>query len=394
MANFTALAAARRAMTPGNVRRTARGRRAPVPRRLRLRPGPSLRRQGGGPPRDRDEHLLRIETDGGSGYGCGPLERAIVEDRKAGGSPRSSSERRHRKHRRDRSARGACGPLAAGSLSGFTRTAPYGASRSSRPRSRRSSPASSAPIRSPLTRTVALRPLRAGATLVRERAPRRDVPQVPGVPRVGSREPVPGPRGFSERGVGSHGGFKALKVWMGFMTHGAEPSAGDRERRRACSSPFGEVVPPAGSRADCGAGALIANFRYRPELVALRQRPRSAQPPDRQPAVGDGSFFLAPTILKGRTLSACASSTSAAARTTSSFLLEGGSVRKGAREGGGEMRFRLTADLVFDADGLEAAYRRLAAHSSGLDPPRRRQSAPWHQGSWRLRPPATKRTPP
>ena len=54
MANFTALAAARRATTPGNVREDGLAGPGPAAAdRLRLRPGPLLRRQGRGPARHR-----------------------------------------------------------------------------------------------------------------------------------------------------------------------------------------------------------------------------------------------------------------------------------------------------------------------------------------------------
>ena len=54
MANFTALAAARRAMTPGNVREDGlAGPDAPAPHGLRVGPGACVRRQGRGPARHR-----------------------------------------------------------------------------------------------------------------------------------------------------------------------------------------------------------------------------------------------------------------------------------------------------------------------------------------------------
>ena len=203
MANFTALAAARRAMTPGNVREDGLG--------------------GDGRPSlvvyasDQVHHcvdkavdllgigtnnLRRIETDDRFRIRMDLLERAIVEDRKAGRLPAIVvGKRGHRKHRRDRSARGACGPL------------PPGVSLVSRRRrlrrARRALARARAALRRPRARRldrrrpaqVALRPLRGrGDARPGEGAPRRDVPQVPGVPRVGPREPVP--RSGLVRGAG------------------------------------------------------------------------------------------------------------------------------------------------------------------------------------------------
>lgn len=51
------------------------------------------------------------------------------------------------------------------------------------------------------------------------------------------------------------------------------------------------------------------------------------------------------------------------------------------------MRFRLTADLVFEADGLGDAYRRLAAHflRSSMNPDDDKPP-PWHQGTLQVAP--------
>ena len=51
------------------------------------------------------------------------------------------------------------------------------------------------------------------------------------------------------------------------------------------------------------------------------------------------------------------------------------------------MRFRLTADQVFEAVGLEDAYRRLAAHflRASIHPDDERPP-PWHQGMLEVAP--------
>jgi hypothetical protein len=51
------------------------------------------------------------------------------------------------------------------------------------------------------------------------------------------------------------------------------------------------------------------------------------------------------------------------------------------------MKFRLTADLVFEADGLEDAYRRLAAHFLRASiHPDDDNPPPWHQGMLEVSP--------
>jgi glutamate/tyrosine decarboxylase-like PLP-dependent enzyme len=115
--------------------------------------------------------------------------------------------------------------------------------------------------------------------------------------------PFPGPAWFAERGVELSRGFKALKVWMGIKTHGrngyaqqiendirlARFLAGEADRR----PDFERLAEPVLS---------IANFRWRPadrgmsdsELDRVNRRIINR-------LVTDGAFFLAPTVLKGRT---------------------------------------------------------------------------------------------
>ncbi|MEO8348390.1 MAG: hypothetical protein ABI610_05715 [Acidobacteriota bacterium] len=51
------------------------------------------------------------------------------------------------------------------------------------------------------------------------------------------------------------------------------------------------------------------------------------------------------------------------------------------------MRYRMTADLVFEAEGLQDAYRRLAAHflRTAMNPDEEKP-APWHEGRLEVAP--------
>ena len=147
-------------------------------------------------------------------------------------------------------------------------------------------------------------PYEAGATLVRE--PGRlsaTFRKFPEYLASDPESPFPGPAWFAERGVELSRGFKALKVWMGIQTHGrrayVERIASDIALARFLSDEvdrrpdFERLAEPVLS---------IANFRYRPAgrglsdeaLDALNRRIINR-------LVGDGAFFLAPTVLKGRT---------------------------------------------------------------------------------------------
>jgi glutamate/tyrosine decarboxylase-like PLP-dependent enzyme len=147
-------------------------------------------------------------------------------------------------------------------------------------------------------------PYEAGATLVRE--PGRLAAAFRKFPEYLASDPespFPGPAWFAERGPELSRGFKALKVWMGLMTHGrrayVERIASDVRLARFLSAEvdrrpdFERLSEPVLS---------IANFRYRPagrllsdsDLDRLNRRIIHR-------LVGGGSHFLSPTILKGRT---------------------------------------------------------------------------------------------
>ena len=146
-------------------------------------------------------------------------------------------------------------------------------------------------------------PYEAGATLVREggrlAAAFRKFPEYLA---SDPESPFPGPAWFAERGVELSRGFKALKVWMGLKTHGrrgyAEAIGNDIRLARLLSE---EVRRRADFELLAEPVLSIANFRYRPAGRSL-----SAEDLDRvnrriaNRLLSGGSFFLAPTILKGR----------------------------------------------------------------------------------------------
>ncbi|HSD30212.1 MAG TPA: aminotransferase class I/II-fold pyridoxal phosphate-dependent enzyme [Vicinamibacteria bacterium] len=147
-------------------------------------------------------------------------------------------------------------------------------------------------------------PYEAGATLVREPGRLADAFRKPAEYLVqDSESPFLGPVAFNERGPELSRGFKALKVWMGLKRHGRQGYAAAIERDIALARflsdevdrrpDFETLAPPVLS---------IANFRYRPkdrplsedDLARLNRRIANR-------LVGSGAFFLAPTLLKGKT---------------------------------------------------------------------------------------------
>ena len=306
MANFTALAAARRAMTPGNVREDGLA--------------------GDGRPHlavyasDQVHHcvdkavdllgigtrnLRKIPTDESFRIRLDLLEDAISRDRRAGFLPAIVV--------------GNAGTVNTGAIDPLEELAElcrreslwfhadgaYGAMA-------RLSPAL-APLFTGLERADSIAadphkwlyvPYEAGAALVRE--PGRlaaTFRKFPEYLATDPESPFPGPVWFAERGVELSRGFKALKVWMGLMTHGARAYAKSIENDVALARFLADGVdqrPEFERMAD--QELSIVNFRYRPSGAAL-----SDDEVDRlnraivNRLVGDGSFLLAPTILKGRT---------------------------------------------------------------------------------------------
>ena len=306
MANFTALAAARRAMTPGNVRED--GLAGPGRPRLTVYASDQVHHCV-----DKAVDLLgigtaqlrKISTDEHFRISTATLGKAVAQDRAAGFAPAIVVGNAGTVNT------GAIDPL--DELADFCRReglwfhadGAYGALASIVPELR--------PLFAGLDRADSLAadphkwlyvPYEAGATFVRE--PGRLAATFRKFPEYLASDPespFPGPAWFAERGVELSRGFKALKVWMGIQTHGrrayvaqiendvrlARFLADEVDRRRN----FERLAEPVLS---------IANFRYRP---ADRNLPDEAL--DRvnrriiHRLVGDGSYFLAPTILKGRT---------------------------------------------------------------------------------------------
>jgi aromatic-L-amino-acid/L-tryptophan decarboxylase len=306
MANFTALAAARRAMTPGNVREDGLA--------------------GEGRPRlvvyasDQVHHcvdkavdllgigtrnLRKIPTDDSFRVRTDLLEKAIAEDRKAGLLPAIVVGNAGTVNT------GAIDPL--GELAEICRReslwfhadGAYGAMA-------RLSPKLAAGFTG-MERADSIAadphkwlyvPYEAGAALVRQ--PGRlaaTFRKFPEYLATDPESPFPGPVWFAERGVELSRGFKALKVWMGMKTHGSRAYARSIENDVALARFLADEVDRRPEFVRLAEQVLsIVNFRYEPpgrslpdeELDRLNRRIVNR-------LVGEGSFLLAPTILKGRT---------------------------------------------------------------------------------------------
>lgn len=306
MANFTALAAARRAMTPGNVREDGLA--------------------GEGRPRltvyasDQVHHcvdkavdllgigthnLRRIATDDRFRIRTDLLEAAIAEDRRAGLSPAIVV--------------GNAGTVNTGAIDPLEELAEicqreglwfhadgaYGAMARLSPQL--------APRFAGIERADSIAadphkwlyvPYEAGAALVRE--PGRlaaTFRKFPEYLATDTESPFPGPVWFAERGVELSRGFKALKVWMGLKTHGSRAYARSIENDVALARFLADAIDRRPDFERMAEQVLsIVNFRYRPSGTTL-----SDEELDRlnrrivNRLVRDGSFLLAPTILKRRT---------------------------------------------------------------------------------------------
>jgi glutamate/tyrosine decarboxylase-like PLP-dependent enzyme len=147
-------------------------------------------------------------------------------------------------------------------------------------------------------------PYEAGAALVRQ--PGRlaaTFRKFPEYLATDPESPFPGPVWFAERGVELSRGFKALKVWMGMKTHGSRAYAQSIENDVELARFLADEVDRRPDFVRLAEQVLsIVNFRYVPPGLAL---------PDEEldrlnrrivnRLVGEGSFLLAPTILKDRT---------------------------------------------------------------------------------------------
>jgi aromatic-L-amino-acid/L-tryptophan decarboxylase len=306
MANFTALAAARRAMTPGNVRED--GLAGPDRPRLTVYASDQVHHcvdkavdlLGIG-----TSQLRRLPTGADFRMDMAALAAAVAADRRAGFTPAIVVGNAGTVNT------GAIDPLDA--IADFCRReglwfhadGAYGALASMVPELR---PRFAGMERADSVATDPHKwlyaPYEVGATFVREpgrlSAAFRKFPEYLA---SDPESPFPGPAWFAERGVELSRGFKALKVWMGVKTHGrrayARQIANDIRLARFLAdevdrrTDFERLAEPVLS---------IANFRWRPadhplpdaDLDRVNRRIINR-------LVGEGSFFLAPTILKGRT---------------------------------------------------------------------------------------------
>ncbi len=305
MANFTALAAARCAMTPGNVQED--GLAGPGRPLLTVYASDQVHScvdkavdlLGIG-----TNQLRKIPSDDEFRLPMEALARAVAEDRRAGLTPAIVVGNAGTVNT------GAIDPL--GEIADFCRRerlwfhadGAYGAMARIAPEL--------APLFAGLEQADSIAadphkwlyvPYEAGATLVRE--PGRLASTFRRFPEYLASDPespFPGPAWFAERGVELSRGFKALKVWMGLKTHGrrgyAEAIGNDVRLARFLAAEV-ERRPDFELLAPCVLS--IANFRFRPAARALGDE--TLDRVNRRIVnrlVGDGSFFLAPTILKGR----------------------------------------------------------------------------------------------
>jgi len=110
-----------------------------------------------------------------------------------------------------------------------------------------------------------------------------------------------GPAWFVERGVELSRGFKALKVWMGLKRHGRRGYAAAIERDVALAELLSDELDLRPGFERLAETVLsIVNFRYRPPGVPEPELDKLNRTIVNR-LVGSGSFFLAPTVIKGRT---------------------------------------------------------------------------------------------
>jgi glutamate/tyrosine decarboxylase-like PLP-dependent enzyme len=146
-------------------------------------------------------------------------------------------------------------------------------------------------------------PFEAGAALVREPGRLADAFRKPAEYLVQDGDsPFPGPVAFNERGPELSRGFKALKVWMGFKRHGRRGFAAAIERDVDLARFLADEVDRRPDFERLAEPVLsIANFRYRPEPDLSEEALATLNRKIVNRLVGSGSFFLAPTLLRGKT---------------------------------------------------------------------------------------------
>ncbi len=305
MANFTALAAARRAMTPGNVREEGlAGKDRP---RLTVYASDQVHScvdkavdlLGIG-----TNQLRKIPTDDRFRIRMDELAKSVAADRAAGFLPAIVVGNAGTVNTGAVDPLDAIADFCARESLWFHADGAYGALAAIVPELK--------PLFSGMERADSIAtdphkwlyvPYEAGATLVREpgrlSAAFRKFPEYLA---ADPESPFPGPAWFAERGVELSRGFKALKVWMGLKTHGRRAYAAQIHNDvRLAHFLAAEVDRRPDFERLAETVLSIANFRYRPA-----DRHLSDTELDRinrtiiNRLVGDGAFFLAPTILKGR----------------------------------------------------------------------------------------------
>lgn len=306
MANFTALAAARRAVIPGNVREdgvAGEGHPRPIvyaSDQVHHCVDKAVDLLGIG-----TRNLRRIETDGAFRIRMDLLREAIAADRRAGLAPAILVGSAGTVNTGAIDPLGEMADLARQEGLWFHVDGAYGAMAAVSPRLRE--------LFTGMERADSIAadphkwmyvPFEAGAALVRQ--PGRMAAAFRKFPEYLASDPespFPGPAWFAERGVELSRGFKALKVWMGLKVHGRRGYAEAIERDVALARFLSDAVDAHPDFERLSEPVLsIANFRYRPAGAS-----RSDEELDRinrriiNRLVGAGSVFLAPTILKGRT---------------------------------------------------------------------------------------------
>jgi aromatic-L-amino-acid decarboxylase len=147
-------------------------------------------------------------------------------------------------------------------------------------------------------------PYEAGATLVREPGRLADAFRRPAAYLVHDPDsPLVGPVLFNERGPELSRGFKALKVWMGLKRHGRKGYAAAVEHDVALARLLaGEIRKREDLELLAEPGLSIVNFRYHPRGGALDEEGLGRL--NRRIVhrlVASGEFFLAPSLVRGRT---------------------------------------------------------------------------------------------
>jgi aromatic-L-amino-acid/L-tryptophan decarboxylase len=302
MANFTALAAARRTTAPGNVREDG----LPAEGRLVVYASDQVHNCV-----DKSvdllgfgwKHLRKIPSDEAFRMRIDVLGDAVAADRKAGLRPAIVVGNAGTVNT------GAIDPL--DELADFCKReslwfhadGAYGAMAAISPRMR--------PLFAGIERAHSVAadphkwlyvPYEAGAVLVREAGRLPDAFRRPAEYLVHDPEsPVIGPVPFNDRGPELSRGFKALKVWMGLKRHGRKGYAAAVEHDVGLARFLSEEARRRDDFELLAEPVLsIANFRYRPAGVSEDRLDALNQKLVNQ-LVRSGAFFLAPTRLKGRT---------------------------------------------------------------------------------------------